>query len=233
MRQVKLLARRKIVFIIVEGPSDETALGVALNNIFDEESVYLHIIHGDITTRKRVSAQNIVAKIGDEIKQYARDNHFKPDDFRQIIHIVDTDACYLNEDKVIEDLSLDRIVYQGDGIYTKDVDKIKRRNQQKTDNLYRLSGCGEIWKIPYRIYYMSCNLDHVLFNKRNNTDEGKERDAFCFAKKYKNDKAGFLEFMCESEFSVKSDYNESWRFIETGDNSIKRYSNLAICLQEA
>lgn len=40
------LARRKIVFIIVEGVSDETALGIAFSQIFDKESVYVHIMHG-------------------------------------------------------------------------------------------------------------------------------------------------------------------------------------------
>lgn len=37
---MKPLARRKIVFVIVEGASDDTALGIALNQVFDKESVY-------------------------------------------------------------------------------------------------------------------------------------------------------------------------------------------------
>ena len=56
------MARKKIVLVIVEGPSDETALGIMLNQIYDKDSVYVHIMHGDITTRKGVSAENIVAK---------------------------------------------------------------------------------------------------------------------------------------------------------------------------
>lgn len=57
------MARRKVVFVIVEGPSDETALGITLNQVFDKESVYVHIMHGDITTRNGVTSQNIVSKI--------------------------------------------------------------------------------------------------------------------------------------------------------------------------
>ena len=52
------LARKKIVLVIVEGASDDTALGVALNQVFDKDSVYIHIMHGDITTRKGVNPQN-------------------------------------------------------------------------------------------------------------------------------------------------------------------------------
>lgn len=46
------MSYRKIVLVIVEGPSDETALGVALSQLFDRDKVYIHIMHGDITSRK-------------------------------------------------------------------------------------------------------------------------------------------------------------------------------------
>ena len=33
---------------------------------------------------------------------------------------------------------------------------------------------------------MSCNLDHVFYNKLNSSDEDKERDAIRFVKEYKD-----------------------------------------------
>ncbi len=54
------MARKKIVLVIVEGPSDDTALGIALNRIYDRDFVYVHIMHGDITTRQGVTPVNIV-----------------------------------------------------------------------------------------------------------------------------------------------------------------------------
>ena len=93
------MARRKIVFIIVEGVSDETALGIAFSQIFDKDS-----------------------------------------------------AC-------------EKLLYEDDGIYASDVDCVISRNRRKTGNLYRLRSCGKAWNIPYRVYYMSCNLDHVLYDK--------------------------------------------------------------------
>ena len=68
-RRVRRLARKKIVFVIVEGISDETALGIALSQIFDEKSVYVHIMRGDITSRNGVNASNIIAKIGNEVRK--------------------------------------------------------------------------------------------------------------------------------------------------------------------
>ena len=226
------MARRKVVFVIVEGTSDETALGIVLNLVFDKETVHVHIMHGDITTRVGVNSQNIVAKVGNEVRAYATSNHYKQADFRQIIHIVDTDAAYLADNKVIEDTESVDLSYQDDGIHTSNVSKVIERNKQKTDNLYRLRICGKIWGIPYRVYYMSCNLDHVLYDKRNSTDEEKECDSYAFAKNYRNKLEDFLKFMCESSFSVKGNYKESWEFIEDGMHSIERYTNFPICLEE-
>lgn len=79
---------------------------------------------------------------------------------------------------------------------------------------------------------MSCNLDHVLYDKRNSTDDEKERNAYSFAKRYKGDREGFVEFICNSDFSVGGDFKESWKHIETGLNSLERYTNLCLCISE-
>ena len=52
------MAKRKIVFVIVEGPSDDEALGILFSKIYDKNSVYVHIMHGDITTQGVVEIYN-------------------------------------------------------------------------------------------------------------------------------------------------------------------------------
>lgn len=42
----------------------------------------------------------------------------------------------------------------------------------------------------------------------------------------------FLEYMCESSFSVKGDFKDSWQFIENDMRSIERHTKLPICLLE-
>ena len=226
------LARKKVVLVIVEGASDDTALGVALNQIYDRNSVHIHIMHGDITTKKGVNPKNIISKIGDEVRGYARSQHYKASNFKQIIHIVDTDAAYIPDSSIIEDATLEETVYETDGIHTANVEAIKERNNVKRENLYRLRTQNQVWNVPYKVYYMSCNLDHVLHNKRNSTDLEKENDAYAFAKKYKGDRDGFVKFISESSFSIIGDFKESWKFIETGMHSIERYTNLCICIKE-
>ena len=70
-RRVIQLARKKIVFIIVEGPSDDEALGVLFNRIFDRNSVFVHIMHRDITTDRGVRQDNILSRLGNEVRTYA------------------------------------------------------------------------------------------------------------------------------------------------------------------
>lgn len=79
---------------------------------------------------------------------------------------------------------------------------------------------------------MSCNLDHVLYGKLNSTDEEKERDAYAFARKYKDDIDGFLSFISDSDFSRTDGYRESWEFIRQDFHSLERFTNLGLCFSE-
>ena len=65
------MARKKIVFVIVEGPSDHDALALVLNRLFDQQTVHVHIMHRDITTESGVDPANIVSEVAAEVKQYA------------------------------------------------------------------------------------------------------------------------------------------------------------------
>lgn len=226
------MARKKIVLVIVEGPSDDVALGIMLNQIFDKDAVYIHIMHGDITTKRGVRPDNILAKIGNVIRGYAKSQHYKSSDFKQIIHITDTDGAFIPNEKIINDFSSEKIIYESDGIHTTNRQSIIERNHQKSANLRKLKSINQIWNIPYRVYYMSCNLDHVLYNKRNSSDEEKENDAYAFARKYKDDIKGFISYMFDSDFSANTNYEESWKYIEEGMNSIERNTNLNLCIKE-
>lgn len=229
-RLVNLVARKKIIFIIVEGPSDEEALGVILSKLFSSNTVYVHIMRCDITTVNGSTPSNIINKVCDEIKQYAKDNHFTKTHFQEIIHLVDMDGAYISNKLVIEDNTLQDHMYLPDKIRTPNKQGIEQRNAQKSANLNKLTSKNEIWGLPYQIYYMSCNLDHVLYNKMNSTKEEKEIDSFNFAKQYKNDIDSFLSYICNSDFSVLSDYKQSWDYIKVDSNSLKRHTNLGICL---
>ena len=82
---------------------------------------------------------------------------------------------------------------------------------------------------PYKVYYMSSNLEHVLHNVLNASDDVKESLAHHFHKKYRNDLDGFIDYISNSSFSVKEEYITSWDFIKQNNNSLKRYTNINLC----
>lgn len=45
---MSILARKKIVFVIVEGPSDEEALGIFFEQLFDKNKVFINIVRSNL-----------------------------------------------------------------------------------------------------------------------------------------------------------------------------------------
>lgn len=227
------MAHRKIVFVIVEGPSDDEALGVILNRLYDKNEVYVEITHGDITSDLRVTSGNIAAKIGDMVRGYAKSNHYKAADFQEVIHLLDMDGAYIPEDAVVLDAGAEDPFYAETEIHTCKPEQLIKRNKRKSANMDRICFMGKVWgSVPYRAYYMSANLDHVLYDKPNSTDDDKERDAFAFSKKYKDRLDDFLTFISDSGFSVCSDFKESWEYIKQERHSLERHTNLGLCFKE-
>ena len=227
------MARKKIVFVIVEGPTDDEALGVMLERIFDKYTIHVEIMRCDITTESGAGENRVVARVGKAIRGYATQNHYTVKDFSEIIHIVDTDGAFIPDEFVGEDRSIKKIHYTLEGITAKDRDAIVSRNRQKCANIKVLAGCTHMLKtIPYHIYYMSCNLDHVLHGKLNCSNDEKCHNAYQFAKRYRNDVNGFITFISSSDFSVMNGYRESWEYIEEGLNSLGRHTNLGLCFAD-
>lgn len=67
-------------------------------------------------------------------------------------------------------------------IMARDISKVISRNARKRANVEKLLCPQTMWGIQYSMYYMSCDLDHALYNKRGSDDLTKERDAHAFAK---------------------------------------------------
>lgn len=230
---MKYVARKKIVFVIVEGPSDDEALGIIFHRLYDKNVVYLEIVHGDITSELSVTPKNIAAKIGDWIRRYAKSNHYKVTDFQEVIHLLDMDGVYVSDEAVVEDKEAEKLFYTTTEIHTAKPEQLRERNKRKRENINRICSMNKVWgSLPYCAYYMSLNLDHVLYNKLNSTNNSKEQDAYLFAKKYKDHLDDFLTFISDSDFSVCDGLKQSWEFIKTEKHSLERHTNLGICFRE-
>ena len=225
------MARRKIVLVIVEGPSDADSLELYFSKFFDSNTVHMKIMYGDITSKRGINQSNIKARLGNEIKVYAENNHFKAADVQQIIHLVDMDGAFVDDSVSIEDETKDKFVYTLKSVIVPNRQVDIERNEHKRENLNTLSSRTSVmWNnIPYKIYYMSCNLDHVLHDKPNATDEEKKANSLAFTEMYYDDINAFIKFISESTFSQCTGYKESWDYIKQDNHSLKRNSNLGLC----
>lgn len=225
------MKRKKVVLIIVEGPSDEEALGAILSRYFDENEVRVYVRRGDITTEKGNKCSNIISKVNECVKQCMRQYPFKRSDFKRIIHVVDMDGAFFTDNVIVEDKDAYKPIYTEEVIRTNHPEGIVKRNAQKRENINRLIPTSIIGNIPYQIYYMSSNLDHVLYNKLNSTNDEKESDAHNFAIKYKDDLNGFKAFLQDSDFSVNQNFIDSWDYIKQEKHSLERHTNFGQCLE--
>lgn len=128
--------RRKVVFVIVEGPSDETALEQSFAALFNPDEVMIKVVHGDITADICSGSSNIVSSVGNLVKDWASIYGIKRHDFLQVIHLVDTDGAYIPDTNVIEDTNHNGRPEYGDTyIVAAPGSKIRERNQRKKSNL--------------------------------------------------------------------------------------------------
>lgn len=92
---------KKVIAVIVEGPSDEAALGSSLKEYFSSEEIQFVVVHGDITTKDYTSTDNILSRINNLIESVKQKYGYQADDFLKIIHIVDMDGAFCN-DAIVE-----------------------------------------------------------------------------------------------------------------------------------
>ena len=221
---------KKVVLFIVEGPSDETALSTVLYRIFSNDQTRFFVVHGDVFTKKDVSPNKIVIEVGAQIKKFMDTYHFNKSDIKQVIHLTDTDGVFIPETAIAEEcVEGKKYPYYAEScILTPNPRGIIFLNVQKCQNLQRFVATGQVCNIPYRLYYFSCNLDHVLYNQINLSDSEKQLMAENFDEQYADNAEAFIRFVRDSDFSVGGSYIDSWKFIETGINSLQRYTNLGL-----
>ena len=223
-------AHRPTIIFIVEGASEQVALELSVSAYFAESNVRFHIVHGDITSDRYSSPSNIVARIAAMVRLEMRKYGLRKNDILAILHLTDTDGAFIDEGLVTQSED-ERITYLGNSIEAMDPDAIIRRNRSKRAILLRLMRCFSIAGMPYRAFYMSCNLDHVIADNQNATDDEKESYSTEFSFRYSDNLSGFLEFF-QSVMPEAFTYKESWEFIQTDNNSLKRYSNLSILFEK-
>ncbi|MFT5874084.1 MAG: hypothetical protein ACI8WT_003044 [Clostridium sp.] len=227
-----LLAKiRKIVLFIVEGITDKNSLALVLSKIIEKDKVVkFKIINGDITAKNGNDLSNIHLKITNHIKEFVAKDIYLKSDILNVIHLVDMDGAYISDELIVQK-DIDSVEYNTENIFVKNIENIKSRNKQKSEILSELVDTSTVYKnLPYSVYFFSSNLEHVLHNQQRVPSYEKRKYAEIFADKFVMSPTSFIEFMNSSEFTVTGKYKETWEFIKKDANSLKRYSNFNLYL---
>lgn len=225
------MSEKKVVVFIVEGSSDEAALGTIMKEYFSGNEVQFIVVHGDITLKDYVSGDEILKKINEQIERVKSRYRYVQSDFKKIIHLVDTDGVYIPVED-IKKADTKEIQYYEDRIEAKNVSAVAERNNRKGDILYKLRKTGKVNNVPYRIYFNSCNLEHVLYGElKDYSDEEKQILSDDFADRYDGKADEFIEFISTSNAAVPGTYQKTWDYIEKDKNSLNRHTNMHLIFE--
>lgn len=233
---------KKVILVLVEGDAEETVLTEYLEEVFKEEEVFLDVQNGDVLTDWQRD-KNIKNTVGDVIKAYLKKNKFEPSDLKWVFQITDSDGAFISNENIVVNVELQgELFYDESVIQVRNEQKKRRiesRNEQKAKNIRILSttsafNLGRV-KIPYKIYYFSTNLDHVLWNERNEAKDQKVSKAEEFIDNLKETLEDFLwtySAFAKEDISDES-YKESWNLLSADTNSLKRLTNVTLLFELA
>ena len=216
---------KKVVLFLVEGASDLTSLEF-IDNINTNETIKFQITSGDVTSKLNITPQNCREEINKILLSFLERSKLRKTDIIKIIHILDIDGVYIPEINIIEDKNIKKFLYTINGIVAPSKENVQKRNESKKQIVEKLLVTSKINSIPYEMYYMSCNLEHVLHDKLEDISEDEKKElANKFADRFYEKEIEFIEFINNKDFKVLGDYKTTWDFIKKDLNSVNRYSN--------
>lgn len=239
------MVTKKVILFIVEGFADQDALRAILTRIYrGNHEIRFCVVPGDVTSAYSSKAgpdgnpayctiEEVKSRIKSTISEGVQDLKLKRKDIFQVIHLVDTDGAFAPDTCVVYDASASKFRYSETNIFSKQTDFVIDRNHHKVEMLRELIGCGEIDKYPYKVYFMSCNLDHALYNIPNLPLEEKTEQADAFYERFIGREMTFIDFLKSDVVNgVPDSYPASWRYIQEGMHSLERHTNLHILFKE-
>ena len=228
---MKKYPTRKIYVFILEGESDKYALERILQKIYTNRYIYPIVINGDITSDYNIEDKDMLKELWKKISSAISRNKWKKTDIMQIIHIVDTDGAFIPPSSIIQ-ASVDEVTYFNDRIECSNPITISQRNIRKMRRINILNSTPLLENIPYELYYMSCNLDHVLYNEQNLEDHLKTIKADQFSESFVGNERSFVSFIKDKCFGVPASYIESWNYIKKDLHSLERHNNFFLCFNK-
>lgn len=220
---------KKTIIFIVEGSSDKTALENIFKKIYKRnKEIDFGFTNGDITSDPTVTMANVENRIYETVQEVIKDKKLKNSDVIQIVQIFDMDGAYIPDSSIINGPTY-AFEYSITNISCTYPQRAIERNKGKREILDYLLNQPMIKSFPYEMYFMSCNLDHALYNEINLDKDLKQEYADEFYEKFIGKEYMFPVFL-ESDVvnEVPDTMGASWKYIKEGLHSLERHTNLHI-----
>lgn len=224
---------KKFILFLVEGENDRKELEAILHakcfEPFKDRYVpEIKVIGTDVTSEKKSSPKNIKNVVTKAVQEWRNGgipfHDIKTYEVKEIVHIVDIDGAFVAPARVVY-TDTGKLFYTDDVIQCANPNTIIERNNRKSNCLKILCAASQIDNIPYSIYYVSCNMDHVLFGERNPSSQDKRLKANDFRMMCAKDPEYLLKTIFCEDIASNTMYEESWKQIGEGTNSLLRKTN--------
>ena len=185
---------RPTVLFIVEGTSDKIALKKIFQKLYKFKEINFEVTDGDISSNESMTVQNVVDNIYKIVKRFMDDKKLSKNNILQIVQIFDTDGTFIKEEfiEVGDDANFE---YTLTSIKCKYPQNVAVRNKRKSKIMDYLISIQDIKGISYDKYFMSCNLDHALYNELNLSKDLKQDYADAFYAEFKGAPRAFIEYL--------------------------------------
>ena len=161
----------KIVLLLVEGESDSTLLVPSLQGL-----IARHVegapFRCDVTVVNRYPVRDtwftpnkdVRTLVRNRVREHIaqRNGAYRKRDVTHIIQVIDLDGAFIPHDHVVENRSLSHIEYDVDRIIVPDRGWHCGSMAEKRRSVDSLRGLSEIDGIPYRLFFVSRNLEHAF-----------------------------------------------------------------------
>lgn len=223
-------SERRILFVICEGDSDDITLHRSLKNYFGEyvKNLIVEVTEGDFAYKKDINDENCVKYVEKIVNEHKKRNYLFSSDYIAVIHIIDTDGAFMNLDNIKEDVLLDYNKFEHNTLFTNNRTFMLERFETKASIYTKLFVTNLICGIKYYKFYFSRNLEHALYGVENATIKDKIKLSNSFDAMYKQDAISFENKLKEIMYEIPNNYDESWNYIFSDNNSIKRCSNISL-----
>ena len=234
------MAEKKFVLFIVEGINDKKEIESILHTPYFAAFLsgfkpFFQVVNADVTADRNSSDKNIQEKVRKIVFDFRKKgipySNIKPSDIERIIHIVDTDGAFIPRNN-IKASDVGRYTYTDEFIEANNPDEAYGRNRRKAAILRVLKDVDKIDNIKYDIYFVSCNMDHMLFGQINIASQTKSSLADAYVRECKNNPECIFTGVLNPDIAYTSSYEETWQQIQYKTNSLKRHTNMNLYLKE-